>query len=156
MTITPMEIHNKEFPKSFRGYNEDEVDQFLDRIVEEFEKIYKENQDYKEKINLLGEQLSYYKTIENTLKETLVTAQKTADEVIDSAKKKAEVIIEEAGMQAKKIIENANNEVFEINKDYEEAKRHSKIFKNRMKNLLETQLSALEEDIQPPDESHNS
>ena len=47
MPITPMDIHNKEFSRSFRGYNEDEVDQFLDEIVEEFERLYKENLESK-------------------------------------------------------------------------------------------------------------
>lgn len=85
MALTPMEIHNKEFPRSFRGYNEDEVDRFLDEVVEEFERLYKENLEIRDRISMLHEQITHYKTMENTLKETLITAQKTADEVVENA-----------------------------------------------------------------------
>lgn len=145
MSLTPMEIHNRDFPKSFRGYNEDQVDQFLDEIVEDFERLYKENQELKEKLGLLGDQLNQYKTIENTLKETLVTAQKAADEVVAAAQKKAELIIDEAEGQARKIIENANNDVIRIKRESDELKKDYKIFKNRFKTFLEMQLEEIED-----------
>ena len=71
MALTPMEIHNKDFPRKFRGYDPDDVDQFLDMIVEDFEKLYKENIDIKEKYRLAKEKLDTYRAIEETLKETL-------------------------------------------------------------------------------------
>ncbi|HOB21135.1 MAG TPA: DivIVA domain-containing protein, partial [Candidatus Atribacteria bacterium] len=58
VALTPMDIHNKEFSKAFRGYNEDEVDQFLDEIVEEFERLYKENIELKDRISALNDQIS--------------------------------------------------------------------------------------------------
>ena len=94
MALTPMDIHNKEFTRSFRGYDEDEVDQFLDEIVEEFERLYKENIDLKDRLSMLLDQINNYKTMENTLKETLVPP-KTADELTESAQK-SELIIKEA------------------------------------------------------------
>ena len=100
--ITPLDIQNKEFKKSIRGYNETEVDEFLDEILKDFEKIYKENMELKDKILLLNEQLEKYNSLERTLKETLIVAQSTADEVIGAAKKKANSIIESANIEAKK------------------------------------------------------
>ena len=91
MALTPMEIHNKDFPRKFRGYDPDDVDQFLDMIVEDFEKLYKENIDIKEKYRLAQEKLDTYRAIEETLKETLVTAQKTAEDVVSNSQKKAEI-----------------------------------------------------------------
>ena len=87
MALTPMDIHNKEFTRSFRGYDEDEVDLFLDEIVEEFEGLYKENIELKDRLSMLADQISNYNTMENTLKETLVTAQSAANEVSICSKK---------------------------------------------------------------------
>ena len=103
MPLTPVDIHNKEFSRSFRGYDEDEVDQFLDLIVEDFERLYKENLELKERVSLLKEQADYYKSMEATLRDTLVTAQKTAEEVEASAHKNAELIIKEAEQEAQKL-----------------------------------------------------
>jgi len=144
MPITPMDIHNKEFSRSFRGYNEDEVDQFLDEIVEEFERLYKENLELKDRVGILVDQINQYKTMESTLKETLVTAQKTSNEVIASAQKKSDIILKEAEQQAQKIIENANNQVIQIKKEYEDYKKQVQIFKARFRSLLETQLEMLQ------------
>ncbi|HHU63843.1 MAG TPA: DivIVA domain-containing protein [Clostridiales bacterium] len=146
MALTPMDIHNKEFSRSFRGYNEDEVDEFLDQVVIDFERLYKENMEYKERLELLNDQLSQFKTMESTLKETLVTAQKTADEVTNNAHKKAEEIIQSAQQQAKKILEDANREIVDIKKEAEEERKKLYVFKTRFRALLESQLEALLED----------
>jgi len=147
MALTPMDIHNKEFTRSFRGYDEDEVDQFLDEIVEEFERLYKENIDLKDRLTMLVDQLNNYKTMENTLKETLVTAQKTADELAQSAQKKSDLIIEEAEKKARDIIEEANSKVIEIKKEFDEYRKQMQVFRSRFRNLLQTQLEILEQEI---------
>ena len=78
--ITPIEIQNKEFRRSFRGYNEEEVDEFLKIVTTDFETLYKENMDLQEKIKLYQEQVSRYKSIEDTLNATLITAQSAAED----------------------------------------------------------------------------
>lgn len=147
MALTPMDIHNKEFTRSFRGYDEDEVDQFLDEIVDEFEKLYKENIELKDRLSILADQIRNYKTMENTLKETLVTAQKAANDVAESAQKKSELIISEAESKANKIIEDANNRVIEIRREFTEYKKQIQVFRSRFRSLLETQLELLEQEI---------
>ncbi|KXZ39577.1 cell division initiation protein [Alkalithermobacter thermoalcaliphilus JW-YL-7 = DSM 7308] len=143
--ITPLDIENKEFKKSLRGYKEEEVDEFLDQVKEDFEKLYKENIELKDKLNMMTEQVTRYKNIEETLKNTLIVAQNTAEDVNATALKKAQVIIEEAELKARKIIENANNEVIDIKKEYEEIRKEFKIFKNKFKSLLENQIKTVEE-----------
>lgn len=148
MALTPMDIHNKEFDRSFRGYNEDQVDQFLDKIVEEYERMYKENLELKEKITALGDQLSQYKTLETTLKETLVTAQKTAEEVTLTAHKKSELILREGEEQVRKMLETANGQVLEVQREYEEHKRRLLLFKAKIRTLLEIQMELIRENIE--------
>ncbi len=143
--ITPLDIQNKEFTKAIRGYKEVEVDDFLDKVIESYEKVYNENIEFKEKIRLLEEQLEKYNSIEKTLKDTLVVAQSTAEEVAMNANQKAELIIREAEEKGKKIISDANNEVLNIRREYEEAKKEFHIFKTRFKTLLESQLNIVTE-----------
>ncbi|QZY57137.1 DivIVA domain-containing protein [Crassaminicella profunda] len=141
--ITPLEIQNKEFKKGIRGYKESEVDEFLDKIIIDYENLYKENIELKDKIAMLNEQIEKYENLEKTLNNTLVFAQSTAEEVAQNAQKKAELIIQEAEGKAKKIIEDGKNEVLKIQKEYEEGKKQLHIFKTRFKTLLESQLEAV-------------
>lgn len=143
--ITPLDIQNKEFRRSLRGYNEEEVDEFLDEVMKDFEKLYKENMELKDKILVLNEQIDKYNSLEHTLKETLIVAQSTADEVISAAKEKAKNIIENANVEAKRLIDEANEEVYRIKKAYENLLREMFLFKTRYKSFIEAQLTALDE-----------
>lgn len=141
--LTPMEIHNKEFKKAMRGYKEEEVDEFLDKVVTDFERLYRENGELKDKIGVINERVDNYSLMEKTLQSTLVVAQTTAEDVVANARSKSEVIIREAEEQAKKIIEEANNSVVDIHREYENLKKDVQIFKTRFKTLLESELEAL-------------
>ncbi|NLJ98325.1 MAG: DivIVA domain-containing protein [Tissierellia bacterium] len=143
--ITPLDIQNKEFKRVFRGYKESDVDKFLDDIVEDYESIYKENMELKDKIVALSEQIKQYNNLEETLKDTLIVAQGTADEVTTAARNKAQLIVEEAEMAAKKLISTADDEVKNIREEYEYLKKEIFIFKTRYKSFIEAQLITLDE-----------
>lgn len=142
--LTPLDIQNKEFNKSFRGYKETDVDGFLDEIIVDYENLYKENIELKDKITNLTDQLKQYNNLEDTLKNTLVVAQATAEEVTNTAKQKSELIIMEAESKAKRIIEDAHDEVINIQKEYENLRKEIYIFKTKFKSLIEGQLTSLE------------
>lgn len=143
--ITPLDIQNKDFKRSFRGYNAKMVDIFLDEIIEDFEKVYKENIEYKDKINMLSDQIRQYSTLEETLKKTLIVAQTTADEVTSSARHKAENIIENAELTGKKMIDQAREDVRNIKNEYEHLKKEIFIFKTRYQSFIQAQLISLDE-----------
>lgn len=142
--LTPLDIQNKEFAKSFRGYKETEVDMFLDEIITDYESLYKENIELKDKIASMTEQIKQYNNLEDTLKNTLVIAQGTAEEVTNTAKQKSELIILEAEGKAKRIIEDAHDEVIKIQGEYENLRKEIYIFKTKFKSLIEGQLISLE------------
>ena len=73
--LTPLDIHNKEFKRSFRGYNEDEIDDFLDQVVNDYEKLFRENDNLKEELSRMKKDNAQYQKLENNLKETLLIAQ---------------------------------------------------------------------------------
>ena len=108
--LTPMEIHDHQFKKSFRGYNENEVDDFLDRIVADFEKILRENERLKNQISTNETELEHYRKLEKTLNDTLMVAQRTADEVITSARKNADDLKEQTARECQQIRDQAQFE----------------------------------------------
>ncbi|MTI47754.1 DivIVA domain-containing protein [Sporosalibacterium faouarense] len=142
--LTPLDIQNKEFKKGMRGYKETDVDSFLDEVIVDYEKLYKENMELKEKINMLNDQIKHYNDIEETLQNTLVVAQSASEEVKVNAREKAEVIIREAEENARKIIAKANNEVLDVKREYENTKKDISIFKTRFKSFLHSQLESIE------------
>ena len=151
--ITPIEIQNKEFRRAFRGYSEDEVDDFLKIVTEDFEALYKENMDLQEKVTLYQEQVSRYKSIEETLNATLITAQSAAEDTCVAANKKAKIIVEEAQLQSKHIIDETNNRILELKKEYDNLVREFKVFRNRFKSLIKEELETLDEIFYDVDES---
>lgn len=105
--ITPMEIHNREFKKVFRGYSENEVDEFLDKVVVDYERILRENQKLRDQLSLNTQEVENYKKLEKNLQDTLGVAQKTAEDVLQSAQKSADEILESAKKSAKELRDNA-------------------------------------------------
>ncbi|QUH20907.1 DivIVA domain-containing protein [Alkaliphilus sp. B6464] len=141
--ITPLEIQNKEFKRGIRGYKEDEVDEFLDQIMIDYEKLYKENIELKDKLEAANHQMDQYKGIEETLKNTLIVAQNAAEDVRANAHKKSELIIQEAESKAKEVIAKAHIEVEDIRNEFESTKKQMQIFKTRFRTLLQSQLDSL-------------
>ena len=104
--LTPVDIHNKEFSRSFRGYNQDEIDDFLDEIVNDYEKLYRENNQLKKELELDEKQIAQYHQLEKNLQDTLLVAQRTADEVTNTANLRAEEIRQAAQQAADQYLEN--------------------------------------------------
>ena len=141
--ITPMDIRNKEFKKGFKGYKEGEVDEFLDKVIADYERIYRENGELKDRISIDNERIESYNSMEKSLQNTLLIAQTTAEDIVANARKKSDMIIKEAEEQASRIIEDANSSIIKVNRDYEELKKEVQVFKTRFKTLLESELEAL-------------
>ncbi|MBU5314726.1 DivIVA domain-containing protein [Clostridium bornimense] len=150
MRLTPMDITNKEFKKSLRGFDCEEVDEFLDKVVEDYEFIYKENSSLKEKIKANNDRIKHYEQIEETIQNTLLLAQNAAEQAKLVAQKEAEMILNSANESAKKIIDKANFEVIKINDDYEVIKQDFMKFRAKYNNFLQTQMDmfkGLEQDF---------
>lgn len=105
--ITPMDIHNKTFSRKLRGYAEEEVNSFLEEVVSDYERIYREHREMEEEMDTLKTKLANYEKMESTMSSTLVMAQETAENVKKNAQKEAELIIREAQNEAKQIVANA-------------------------------------------------
>lgn len=146
MALTPVDIHNKEFTRGFRGYDEDEVNAFLDQIIKEFEIILREKKELEDKLNSMNERLGHFNTIEDTLHKSIVVAQEAAEEVRSSAQKEARLIVREAEKNADRIVNEALSKARKIALEIEDLKKQSKVFRTRFKMLIEAQLDLIEND----------
>lgn len=144
--LTPLEIENKKFSKKLNGYSVDEVDDFLDQVTLEYEKLYKENNEYKEKIEQSEKDLEHYRNVEKTLQNTLVMAQTTADDIKSMAQKQAEQIIRDAQADARRSVDDLNKQEYEVTKKIEEMKKQFEVYKAKMEALLISQLEMLQDD----------
>jgi cell division initiation protein len=146
MSLTPLDIHNKEFKRGFRGYDEDEVNEFLDLIIKEFEILIREKKEIEEKMSQSSEKLDHFTSIEESLSKTIILAQETADEVKSNAKKEAQLILKEAEKNADRIINESLAKSRNISIEVEELKKQASIYRARFRSLLEVQLEMLQTD----------
>lgn len=143
--LTPLDIQNKEFKRTFSGYSMQEVDEFLNLVIDGYEKLYKENMDCKDRITKLEESVNQYKNIENTLQSTLLVAQSAGEQIQKNAEEKAANIVADANNKAKEIVADSFEEVKKLEYRYEELKRGIDVYTAKMTALLESQLGLLKQ-----------
>ena len=144
MALTPLDIHNKEFTRGFRGYDEDEVNDFLDHVIKDYEKVIREKKALEDKLYEMEEKLSHFTNIEETLNRSILVAQESADEVKSNANKEAKLIIKEAEKNADRIINDALAKTRSTAMEVEELKKQAKVFRTRLKMLVEAQLDIID------------
>ena len=144
--ITPLEIENKKFAKQLmNGYSVEEVDDFLDDLTEDYTKLYKESTQYKKQIADLEKSLEHYKTIEDTLQNTLLMAQTTAEDVKNVAKQQADQIVKEARVSSMQQVQELETEIVNKKREMDDVKKQFDIYKAKMESLLISQLELLKD-----------
>ncbi len=144
--ITPLEIENKKFSKkTLNGYAPEEVDEFLDDLTKDYEKLYKQVADSKKEVDELKEKLEHYTQIESTLQSTLLLAQSASEEVKSAAQKQADQIIKESELKAKEATKDLDGEILEKKKELANVKKEFDVYKAKMESLLISQLELLKE-----------
>jgi cell division initiation protein len=143
MRLTPMDIHHKEFKHAIRGYSEEEVDDFLDEVVSEFERLFKENIDLKEQMEHVRDKMSQYENMEETLRNTLINAQKSAEEVQRNAKRESELIIRDSELKAREVLQDAQMQKQELESQILKLTQAEQEFRSKFKSLLESYLKII-------------
>ena len=145
----------EKFNRTLRGYDPEEVNAFLDKVINQVENMIKEMKEKDQKIvelqslqlenDALREKLSQYERMEDTLNKTIIMAQKTSDQVKMAAHRESETLLEDAKNNANRIV---NEALLRAEKTEEEAallKRNIKIFKKRIRDIIESQLEVVGE-----------
>lgn len=145
MKLTPLDIHHKEFRHSLRGYSEEEVDQFLDEVADEFERLFKENIDLSEKLEAAGEKLRSYTEMEKTLHNTMLAAQQSAEDIVGKSRKEAELLLRDAELKAKELVHAALAEKQKAQSEFARIKQSEDDFRARFRALLEEHMRGIRE-----------
>ena len=141
--ITPMDLRTKTFKKAINGYDKKDVDEYMEIIMADYEKVYKQSIEANDKINTLTKLLESYKAMEDTMKESLIVAQKTADDLTKNATEKAELLVDEAKIEAKNIIAEASAEVNKINTQLSELKTAMDLYRSKAVGMLNAQIEVV-------------
>ncbi|GAB2318133.1 DivIVA domain-containing protein [Alkalibacterium sp. s-m-22] len=166
MALTPLDIHNKEFPVKMRGYDQDEVNDYLDQIIKDYEMLLKQKKETEKKLSFAEEKLANYDQMHDSLNKSILVAQDAADRLKQNAEKEAEMITKEAETQASNVKHDAENHADELLKDAvnkarrieqetEELRKQSRIFRQRLQLMIESQLELVKKEewedlLQPP------
>ncbi len=166
MNISARDVHEKQFHDAWRGYNQEEVDDFLDRVAETLDRLIRENRAFHQRIKELDQTVATGRETEDMLKKTLVSAQKAAEEAIAQARAKAESLIAQAEERVTKANEEARARLSALEDDLrrktldadrthaahtrdleasiERLRNFETELKQRLKTFLEQQLRALD------------
>lgn len=141
--LTPVEIQGITF-KTGRGYKRDDVDSFMKALHHDYEIMYKENQDLKERIVTLSDGIQYYKNLEKTLQKALVLAEKTSEETREAARKQADTIEHNAKVNAEKMLFDARKELDRIEVKTQELLQNFELYKAQYRQILTTQMELVQ------------
>ena len=144
MALTPQDIHNKVFSRGFRGYDEDEVNEFLEQVMRDYEAVIEERDRLKKELESREEQVTHFNSIESTLQQSIVIAQEAADDVRRNATQEGKLIVKGAKKNADRIINAALAQSRKITLEIDDLKKQSKVFRNRFRLLIEAQLELLD------------
>jgi cell division initiation protein len=144
MKMTPLDIRQKRFEASLRGYAKPAVEAFLELLATEFEEVVKENITLKEELKRTQLKLEQHKERERALQETMVTAQRISEDMKEAAKKEAEIIIADAEHQAEKIVHSAHQKLVKVVEDINELKRQRIQFESQVRAVVDAHVKLLE------------
>lgn len=145
--LTPLDVHSKQFTARFGRYSAAEVDDFLDLVGQSYDQLYRENAELKEKLRSLPEKPVEREPsdIGETLKQTLLMAQKASEDARRNAEEKARLIVENAEREAAAVLDRAQEKVRSQEKRLEDLAAAQGTLRARMKAMLEAYLEMLED-----------
>ncbi|ERG66427.1 MULTISPECIES: DivIVA domain-containing protein [Exiguobacterium] len=143
MALTPIDIHNKEFSTRFRGYDIDEVNEFLDQIIKEFELLIRENRRYEELVNDMQARIDYFSSMEDTLNKSIIVAQEAAEEVKTNAAKEASLILKQAEREALAREEEASRKEQLAEREVIQMLKKVELYRTRFRVLVDAQMELL-------------
>ena len=137
--LNPEDLKKKTFTKGFRGYEVEEVDKFLAKLIKEYEYLYLDNLEQKETIERVSSKLEYYQQMEATMQSTLAVAQETADEVKNASEKKAALLEKETAVKCEQQLREAKAAAQKLHDD---TMAHAEDLYNQTKNKTDNMLQA--------------
>jgi len=136
MRITPLDIQQMVFKVSFRGYDKEEVNRFLEELAQTVESLNRDNAVQREKIVFLEQQLAELKRTEATLSSTLLSAQSLAEDMKRNAQREADLVVKEAELKAGELIREARVELTDTQRDLSSLQKQRLLMVERLRASL--------------------
>ena len=146
MTVTPNDILTKEFNHKFRGYDAEQVNDYLDIVRVELERVLEENRTLTKNLADAQDKLDYFAQLQESLNSSIIIAQEAADRLKQNARKEAELILYEAERDADQVINEANERATRIFDEAERLRSKTSEYQNRARKLAQEQLDLLDSD----------
>ena len=143
--LRPIDIQNKEFEKKIKGYDCDAVDDFLDIVIQDYEKLCKENQALKDRIGVLTDAVERYKNIEDTMQKTLEIAKQNADELRKNAELEAQMIISKAKLDATRLSKQIDDEHVKKHQEMLALKTEIESYRTRIQAVCSALMKTVED-----------
>ena len=143
--IMPVDIQNKDFSKKIKGYDCNEVDDFLDEIIKDYSNLLKENQSLKNRVGMLTKTVENYKALEDSLTKSVDMAKQTAKDIKDSANSEAQMIINNAKLDASRLAKQIDDEHIKRHNEMLRIKSETEMYKTRLKSLCQNMIKMLED-----------
>ena len=144
MRLTPLDIQNHHFGQTWRGYDPAEVETFLRMAAEDYEALVRERDGLRETVRHQESRIAELAAQEQTLRETLVTAQALAEDLKRTAMKESEVLVGQAEVKAEKILDAAHRRAAKLAEDIREMKGVRARLASAVRTTIETHLALLE------------
>ncbi len=145
--LTPVDVENKVFKKAkIGGYDINDVEDFLEKLIVDYEAVFKEVTELKDKCENLQESVKYYKSLEQGIEQSINNAKEEADKIKERALAEASEIRERKEKEYKARIAELDLDVKKKEYDLEEMKKEMQIYKIKVKSMLEAQLKILDEE----------
>lgn len=141
--ITPMDIHNKQFSRGLRGYNEEEVRDFLQQIVSDYEQIYREHREMEDELDQMKTKLANYEKISHTMTSALQLAKDAARNVTETAHRNADVMISNAKAEGENRLREALENRRLLNETISHTEGNMKTYICKIRRDLELALAAI-------------
>jgi cell division initiation protein len=152
--FTPLDIQQQSFKRALRGYDPEEVDEFLDRVAENFQAYVEKIRDLERKLEVAEEQIKECRELKHSLNEAILFAQQSAEEKIKSAAQQAELTLNEARAKADSIVEEAKARIEEQKRELGRLTQVRQQFVAEMKGTLskfETLVGLVADSGRPPE-----
>ena len=142
--ITPADIENKDFSRVKKGYSPEEVDDFLDLIILDMEKLIRENRQLKEELGKAHVQVDKHMSTETSVYETLEAAKALMNDIAASAERRAEILLKNAELEANLITREAKESISRYTDEGNRIKERVETLRERYKKMLESELERLD------------
>ena len=144
MKTSPQDVRQQQFKLKFRGFDIEEVDNYLELIAVELEELNKENDSLKSEIKKMAQEIEEYKKAENDFRRMISSAQDFRKDAIEKANQESQLIIKQAETKAAETLKGAEEKIVKIEKDIDGLKAQKRQFEVLLRALIENHMKLLD------------